>query len=553
MTDLSGQYVGRYHLIERLGEGGMAVVYRAYDTRLERDVAIKIIRHDAFPPETLDQVLKRFEREAKSLARLAHPNIIKVHDFGEHEGSPYLVMEYLPGGTLKKMLGQPVPWPEVFRLLLPVAQGVAYAHAHGILHRDIKPANILITADNKPMLTDFGIAKVLEGNNLPALTVSGMFMGTPEYMAPEQWTGETSPQSDIYSMGIVIYEMITGRKPYVADTPAAILLKQSSEPLPRPGEFAPGLPETVERLLIKALARDAKDRYEDMNAMVSAMESLVPPHPAKPMTPQGGDSEPSKQEPSVPERREPVPSLRYWIVAAVVLIGIVGAVYMLRQAPSDQTGIIPDASQPASTEMAGEYSTPTAPASSPESGMDALAASSTPDPCSGASRPGARQKFPLDQILPCLDTVSKVSAFMANNMQRDDDWDAEMCGEICYSPAWLVYQNGVDDLHGLVTLECYILEKNGWDAYHVGLSIESAVGTNVCGVNTDQGVLILDADGKIVDTFDSLADVAHFYISHGSMVDGGQLRTIKASLITQPTTLSTSPSLTGLPWEFHPY
>jgi serine/threonine protein kinase len=274
MADLSGQYLGRYYLSERLGEGGMAVVYKAYDTRLERDVAIKIIRSAAFHEEELGQVLKRFEREAKSLAKLSHPNIVKVHDYGEHEGSPYLVMEYLPGGTLKKLLGKPIPWQEAVRLLLPVARGVAYAHQHGILHRDIKPANVLITDSGEPMLSDFGIAKLFESGETTALTGSGMAIGTPEYMAPEQWNGTTSPQSDLYSLGIVFYEMVAGRKPYIADTPAAILIKQATEPLPLPRQFAVDLPAPVEAILIKALAKDPKDRYPDVNAFVAALENL---------------------------------------------------------------------------------------------------------------------------------------------------------------------------------------------------------------------------------------------------------------------------------------
>jgi serine/threonine protein kinase len=274
MVDLSGQHLGRYYLAERLGEGGMAVVYKAYDTRLERNVAIKIIRSAAFPVEELDQVLKRFEREAKALAKLSYPNIVKVHDYGEHEGSPYLVMEYLPGGTLKKMLGKPVPWQEAVRLILPVARGVAYAHQRGILHRDIKPANILITESGEPMLSDFGIARLFQADQPTALPGSGMVIGTPEYMAPEQWKGITSPQSDLYSLGIVLYEMIAGRKPYIADTPAAILIKQATEPLPPPRQFAINLPEAAESVLFKALARDQQDRYSDVNSLVSALEAL---------------------------------------------------------------------------------------------------------------------------------------------------------------------------------------------------------------------------------------------------------------------------------------
>lgn len=148
-----------------------------------------------------------------------------MHDYGETEGSPYLVMEHLPGGILKKPLGQPVPWQEAVRLILPVARGVAYAHRRGVLHRDIKPVNILINESGGPMLSDFGIAKLFEGDQAKALTESGMAIGNPEYMSPEQWTGTTSPQSDLYSLGTVLYEMVKGRKPNVADTPAGILVK----------------------------------------------------------------------------------------------------------------------------------------------------------------------------------------------------------------------------------------------------------------------------------------------------------------------------------------
>ena len=253
----------------------MAVVYKAYDTRLERDVAIKIIRSGAFPADALDEVLKRFEREAKSLAKLSHPNIVKVHDYGEHDGSPYLVMEYLPGGTLKKILGKPVPWQAALRLLLPVARGVEYAHQRGIVHRDIKPANILITESGDPMLSDFGIAKLFEGDQTTSLTGTGMVVGTPEYMAPEQWDGKPNPQSDLYSLGIVLYEMVAGRKPYMADTPMSILVKQATEPLPPPHQFVADLPEAMEFLLIKALAREPRDRFADIHALIQAMEALL--------------------------------------------------------------------------------------------------------------------------------------------------------------------------------------------------------------------------------------------------------------------------------------
>ncbi len=176
----------------------------------------------------------------------------------------------------------------------------------------------------------------------------------------------------------------------------------------------------------------------------------------------------------------------------------------------------------------------------------------TVDACAEATDPGARASLPFEEILPCLNTVPKVSAFMATNMERDDDWDFKECGEICYSPAWLVYQNGVDSLHGLVTLECYFLEENGLDAYHIGLAIELPTGTNLCGVVIDGGILILDYDGKTVGTFESLPDVMSYYNDIGVGI-GGQLRTIKASQITEVATNHTAPTILELPWVIQSY
>jgi serine/threonine protein kinase len=254
MPNLTGQSIGRYHILEQLGEGGMATVYKAYDTRLERNVAVKVLRTDQFIPAQLQMVLQRFEREAKSLARLSNPNIVNILDFGEHEGMPYLVMEYLPGGTLKQKMGHAIPWQTAIHTLLPVAHGLAYAHQHGVIHRDVKPANILLSEAEMPILTDFGIAKLLEAGEGHTLTGSGVGIGTPEYMAPEQGIGASTidERADIYSLGIVLYEMVTGRKPYIADTPMAVVLKQMTDPLPRPTEFVPDLPEGVEHILLKA-------------------------------------------------------------------------------------------------------------------------------------------------------------------------------------------------------------------------------------------------------------------------------------------------------------
>jgi len=276
LTDLIGHTIDRYHILEQLGQGGMATVYKAYDTRLQRDVAIKIIRTDLFGSSVMERLIKRFELEAKTLATLNHEHIVKVFDFGEYEGTPYLVMDYLPGTTLKQLMTAPIPWQKSFELLLPIASALAYAHDHQVLHRDIKPSNILLTTTNKTYLSDFGIAKVLKTEEEHTLTGTGVGVGTPEYMAPEQGMGKkVDERVDIYAFGVVLYEMITGEKPYSADTPMAVLLKHISDPVPRANQRIKDLPEAVEKILIKAMAKDPDNRFQSMQVMISAMQKAL--------------------------------------------------------------------------------------------------------------------------------------------------------------------------------------------------------------------------------------------------------------------------------------
>ncbi len=289
-----GTDIGRYHILEQLGEGGMAIVYKAYDTRLENEVAIKFIRVGDIGPNALPRIQKRFQIEAIKMARMTHPNIVNVMDYGEYEDAPYLVMPYLPGGTLKEMLGDPLSVDEAANILLPIADALSYAHAEGLIHRDIKPSNILITESGQPMLSDFGVAKVLESEETLDLTTTGMGVGTPEYMAPEQGEGRSfDHRADIYALGIVLYEMVTGRKPFTADTPMAVIVKQMRDPLPKPTMLNPDLSEETERVLFKALAKDPNDRYADMSAFAAALENLPK-----------DESKVAKQEPArvVPEK-----------------------------------------------------------------------------------------------------------------------------------------------------------------------------------------------------------------------------------------------------------
>jgi len=255
----------------------MAIVYKAYDTRLEYEVAVKVIRTERLSPEILQKALKRFEREAKSLAQLTHPNIVNVLDYGEHAGQPYLIMPYVPGGTLKQLLnGKPMQWQRAARLLIPIARALDYAHKRCIVHRDIKPSNIMITESGEPMLTDFGVAKIIDEEATLDLTGTNATVGTPEYMAPEQVNSKTTDyRVDIYALGIVLYEMVTGRRPFEGDTPLATLFKQATDPLPRPSQFVAGIPNSIEKFLVKALAKKPADRYQSMGEVANALDALL--------------------------------------------------------------------------------------------------------------------------------------------------------------------------------------------------------------------------------------------------------------------------------------
>ena len=274
MQDYIGKQIDRYRVTARLGMGGMAAVYKAYDTRLDRDIALKLIRTRDIPESQHNQMMKRFEREAKAQARFSHPNIVPVHDYGEVDGFPYLVMEYLTGGALKDRITGSIEYQQALRWLIPIADALAYAHERGVVHRDVKPGNILFDETDRPMLTDFGIAKVLMTDQA-TLTGTGLGIGTPEYMAPEQWQGKASEATDQYALAVVLYELITGSRPFTADTPAAVVILQATEPLQPPRKFAPNIPESLEKLIYKTLSRDPEDRYESMTAFKQALSDLL--------------------------------------------------------------------------------------------------------------------------------------------------------------------------------------------------------------------------------------------------------------------------------------
>lgn len=266
-----GENVGAYRILEQLGQGGMATVYKAYHAALDRYVALKVL-HPAFHED--QTFTARFQREARLVAKLEHPSIVPIYDYADHEGRPYLVMKYIEGETLKARLARsPLTADELHRVVEAVGSALAYAHRQGILHRDIKPSNVLIANDGQMYLADFGLARIAQAGESTLSTDS--IMGTPQYISPEQARGDKDLDAgtDIYSFGVMLYEMVVGQVPFSADTPFSIIHDHIYTPLPLPRAINPTVPESVERVLLKALAKDRNDRYADVASMVQAFEA----------------------------------------------------------------------------------------------------------------------------------------------------------------------------------------------------------------------------------------------------------------------------------------
>ena len=282
-SDLAGHIVGHYRILQPLASGGMATVYQAEDVHLHRLVAIKVFRPEAGETGTF---LRRFAREAQVLASLDHPHILMVHDYGEQDGFAYLVMPLMTQGSLKAHVQpyQPLSIAEVLRLAEQILDALQYAHEHGLVHRDIKPANLLFKADGTLLLSDFGLVKILSDGNeqvmdVPTLVADATspgtsplaFAGTPQYMAPEQIQGQAVSQSDIYSVGVLLYELLTGRCPFVAEKAAAILVQHLTN-VPRPlRELNPEIPASLEAAVMRALEKDPQHRYQSASEFFQAL------------------------------------------------------------------------------------------------------------------------------------------------------------------------------------------------------------------------------------------------------------------------------------------
>lgn len=269
-----GKINDRYQIVRTLGEGGMANVYLAYDTILNRDVAIKILRGDLANDE---KFVRRFQREALSASSLSHPNIVEMYDVGEDDGQYYIVMEYVEGKTLKQLLKKRghLTITETVDIMLQLTDGIAHAHDSYIIHRDIKPQNVMILENGLIKITDFGIAMAL---NSTQLTQTNSVMGSVHYLPPEQANGEKATiKGDIYSMGILMYELLTGSIPYKGDNAVEIALKHLKEPLPSIREYIPDLPQSIENVILKSTAKNPKNRYKDAREMYDDLKTALDP------------------------------------------------------------------------------------------------------------------------------------------------------------------------------------------------------------------------------------------------------------------------------------
>lgn len=316
MTDsIIGRKIGKYEIVENLGRGGMAQVYKGYQESLDRYVAIKLM-HSFLVTE--EDFLFRFKREARAMASLNHPNIVRVYDFDVYgEDTYYLVMEYVSGGSLKAKLeqlardDQRLSMARSVQIAQEVADALAYAHSRGMVHRDIKPANIMLNERGKAVLTDFGIVKMLGGQSM-AYTATGALVGTPAYMSPEQALGKPGDERcDLYSLGVLLFQMVTGQLPFAADTPLAVVMKHVNDPTPSPVTFNPEVPYGLQEIILKAMAKDPDERYQKAEEVATDLRAVdlsagpTPPETVAPTTTVVSATRPTDSETAVSEQTSP--------------------------------------------------------------------------------------------------------------------------------------------------------------------------------------------------------------------------------------------------------
>lgn len=352
---MSKLFGGRYEVLEQIGSGGMAIVYKAKDMLLNRVVTIKVLREQFL---TDDEFIRRFRREAQSAASLSHPNIVSIYDVGKDGNVEYIVMEYIEGRTLKEIIRDyaPLSTEHAINLARQIGEAIRHAHEHHIIHRDIKPQNILVTADGRAKVTDFGIARAVSA---ATVTHTGDIVGSVHYLSPEQAKGiQSNEQSDIYSLGIILYELLTGKVPYDGETPIAIALKHLQEQALLPSKVNPRIGKDLEAVIMRAIAKSSETRYATAKEFLDDLDHVQAGRPlaAKPFPPESGDMEAtqihrslvqaiSAETAGVKDGKAPLKRKRWpWVlgVSLVLLLILVGGGLWLRSYIRTATTTVPN-------------------------------------------------------------------------------------------------------------------------------------------------------------------------------------------------------------------
>jgi beta-lactam-binding protein with PASTA domain/predicted Ser/Thr protein kinase len=329
---------GRYKVLHRLGSGGMADVWLAEDTHLQRQVALKVL-HRRFAQD--QEFVQRFQREAESAARLQHPNIVSVFDRGQFEGTYYIAMQYIDGPTLKQLIDRGLTPEQAVALIRQVLEAARFAHRNGVVHRDLKPQNVIVDGEGKAVVTDFGIARA----GVSEITQTGSVMGTPHYLSPEQAQGfDVTAVSDLYSIGVILYEALTGRVPFEADSAVAVAMKQVSQTPLRPSSINPRVSPALDATVMRALAKDPGERFQSADAFIAALDAALKEPGAGDGTADFAALPPLVAAPVEEEETDPDEEARKrrrrWIAAAIaaVLIGVLVGLALTR----DTTTEVPD-------------------------------------------------------------------------------------------------------------------------------------------------------------------------------------------------------------------
>src|SRR5579859_4223510 len=403
-AELIGQRLGNYRIIGKLGEGGIATVYRAEQLNIQREVAIKVLKTQ----DAQGDFLHRLEREAATIARLSHPHIVKLFDYGQENGITYLVMELITGGSLADLIRTgPLSPFEANRILQQLASALDYAHREGVIHRDLKPHNVLMDTNGNALLTDFGLARLVQSTSI--LTHSGTVVGTPAYMSPEQWTGGIiDARTDIYSLGVILFEMLTGRVPFSGETPYRMMHMHINEKPPYVHALNSAIPLSFDAVILKALAKDISQRFDSAGALASAFQAAVNDSPTL-TVPADGEQE-TMQLPKT-EERSPVPAavsrrkFPLWLSAgilavAIILLGLLGLNYLVGQDVKAQPAVL--AGSPGTSTVTPNVETLAAATFAGRLTMTVSLLSQTPD-----------EQKTLIAVVGATDTANAIASFTA--------------------------------------------------------------------------------------------------------------------------------------------